>query len=52
MRMLTSVLRSPTRQSSRYARATINPYLTVTLTFLSTVLKNDAARTVLEHSIP
>ncbi|KAF6764811.1 hypothetical protein DFP72DRAFT_985932 [Ephemerocybe angulata] len=50
--MLSLVLRRPLRQPSAYARSTLNPYLTVILTFLSTILKQSAALHVLERSIP
>ena len=50
--MLSHVLRRPTRKSSQYARSNLNPYLTVLLTFLSTVLKHRPTLDVLERSIP
>ncbi|RXW24170.1 hypothetical protein EST38_g1674 [Candolleomyces aberdarensis] len=50
--MLSHVLRRPLRQASTYARSTLNPYLTVILTFLSTILKHAPALQVLERSIP
>lgn len=50
--MLSLVLRRPLRQPSAYARSTLNPYLTVILTFLSTILKQSPALHVLERSIP
>jgi hypothetical protein len=50
--MLSHVLRRPLRQPSAYARPTLNPYLTVVLTFLSTILKQASALQVLERSIP
>ncbi|KAJ3525600.1 hypothetical protein NMY22_g10503 [Coprinellus aureogranulatus] len=50
--MLSLVLRRPLRQPSTYARSTLNPYLTVILTFLSTILKQQAALSVLERAIP
>lgn len=50
--MLSSVLCHPTRKASPYARSTINPYLTVILTFLSTILKHEGAKRVLERNIP
>lgn len=49
--MLSYVLRHPTRKSSQYARSTVNPYLTVFLTFLSTILKNPASKDVLERLV-
>ncbi|KAF8911941.1 hypothetical protein CPB84DRAFT_1812127 [Gymnopilus junonius] len=50
--MLSHVLRRPTRKASQYARSNINPYLTVLLTFLSTVLKHRPTLDALERSIP
>ena len=35
-----SVLRNPTRKPSQHTRSTLNPYLTIILTFLTTVLKH------------
>ena len=50
--MLSSVLRRPTRKPSQYARSTLNPYLTIILTFLATVLKHRPTLETLERSIP
>jgi len=50
--MLSYVLRHPTRKPSQYARSTLNPYLTVILTFLATVLKHRPTLETLERSIP
>jgi protein SMG6 len=50
--MLSSVLRHPTRKPSQYARSTLNPYLTIVLTFLATVLKHHPTLETLERSIP
>jgi len=50
--MLSHVLRRPTRKSSQYSRSNLNPYLTILLTFLSTVLKHRPTLDVLERSIP
>ena len=50
--MLSSVLRHPTRKPSQYARSTLNPYLTVFLTFLATVLKHRPTLETLERTIP
>lgn len=49
---LSFVLRHPTRKASAFSRSTINPYLTIMLTFLSTILKHPASRDVLERDIP
>ncbi|KAJ7063093.1 hypothetical protein C8F01DRAFT_1209464 [Mycena amicta] len=50
--MLTHVLQRPMRQSSPYARSNLNPYLTVTLTFLTTVLKHPQTLAAMERAIP
>lgn len=51
-RMLSSVLRHPTRKPSQFARSTLNPYLTILLSFLATVLKHHPTLETLERSIP
>ncbi|KAF9009359.1 hypothetical protein BDQ17DRAFT_1388235 [Cyathus striatus] len=50
--MLSFVLRHPTRKASQFSRSTLNPYLTVTLTFLATILKHAPTLEVLERSMP
>lgn len=50
--LLAQTLRKPTRVTSPFARAILNPYLTVMLTFLATVLKDRHALSVFERSIP
>lgn len=50
--MLSHVLRRPTRKASPFARSTLNPYLTVLLTFLSTVLRHLPTLALMERSIP
>lgn len=50
--ILTNVLRTPTRKASPYARSSLNPYLTVLLTFLATALKHPQTLEVLERSVP
>ncbi|TEB28915.1 hypothetical protein FA13DRAFT_1793754 [Coprinellus micaceus] len=50
--MLSLVLRRPLRTPNAYVRSTLNPYLTVLPTFLSTILKQTAALNVLERAIP
>lgn len=53
-RMLSSVLRRrhPTRKPSQYAQLTLNPYLTIILTFLATILKHHPTLETLERTIP
>ncbi|KAH6918955.1 hypothetical protein BKA70DRAFT_1458601 [Coprinopsis sp. MPI-PUGE-AT-0042] len=50
--LLSHVLRRPHRQASAFARPSLNPYLTVILTFLATILKQAPAVEVLERSVP
>ncbi|KAG2345159.1 hypothetical protein BDR05DRAFT_989001 [Suillus weaverae] len=50
--MLSFVLRNPTRKASPFARSTLNPYLSVMLTFLATVTKHAEMLSMMEHSIP
>ncbi|KIJ69496.1 hypothetical protein HYDPIDRAFT_79483 [Hydnomerulius pinastri MD-312] len=50
--MLSFVLRNPSRKSSPFARSTLNPYLSVLLTFLVTVNKHSETLAILERSIP
>jgi len=47
--MLSYALKNPTQKASPFARATLNPYLTIALTFLST--KHPATLHILERSI-
>ncbi|KAJ7489926.1 hypothetical protein B0H11DRAFT_1046908 [Mycena galericulata] len=50
--MLTHALRRPTRKPSPFARASLNPYLTVVLTFLATVLRHPATLAAVERAVP
>ncbi|EJF65625.1 hypothetical protein DICSQDRAFT_77263 [Dichomitus squalens LYAD-421 SS1] len=50
--MLSHTLRHPLRRPSEYATPTLNPYNTIMLTFLATVLREPSARSALERSIP
>ncbi|KAG5727581.1 Telomerase-binding protein EST1A [Termitomyces sp. T112] len=51
--MLTYVLQHPIRTKSHgFARPVVNPYLSVMLTFLATVLKNPQASSMLERAVP
>ncbi|OCH95657.1 hypothetical protein OBBRIDRAFT_767535 [Obba rivulosa] len=50
--MLIQALRAPERRTSIVTRSTINPYITITLTFLATVLKDRQALRALERAIP
>ena len=50
--MLLHVLRRPTRKASPFARLTLNPYMSILLTFLSTVLRHPPTLALLERSIP
>jgi len=42
--MLSFVLKKPLRKPSHYAGSTLNPYLTVILTFLATLVKNRSGK--------
>lgn len=50
--MLAHALRSPMRKSSPFARPTLNPHITIMLTFLATAVKDPQALAVLERFIP
>lgn len=50
--MLSFVLRNPTRKASHFSRSTLNPYLSVMLTFLATVTKHPETLSIMERSIP
>lgn len=50
--MLSFVLRNPTRKATEYTHSSLNPYLTVLLTFLATILKHQPSLALLERSIP
>ncbi|KAI0665042.1 hypothetical protein C8Q70DRAFT_904630 [Cubamyces menziesii] len=50
--LLSHTLRHPWRRPSEYATPTLNPYNTVILTFLATVLRDQTARSALERAIP
>ena len=50
--MLSHTLCHPFRRLSEYLTPTLNPYNTILLTFLSTVLREPSARSALERAIP
>jgi len=50
--MFSFVLCNLTRKASPFARSTLNPYLSVMLTFLATVTKHPETLSILERSIP
>ena len=50
--MLSFVLRNPTRKATHFSRSTLNPYLTVLLTFLATITKHAETLSIMERSIP
>ncbi|KAL5511564.1 hypothetical protein ACEPAH_4781 [Sanghuangporus vaninii] len=50
--MFAYTLRDPMRKATRFSRPTLNPYNTVLLTFLATVMKHSAVQRVLERAIP
>ncbi|KAF7295122.1 PINc domain-containing protein [Mycena indigotica] len=50
--MLTHVLRHPMHKPSPYARSNLNPYLTVVLTFLATIIKHQQTLLAIERAVP
>lgn len=50
--MLSFTLRNPTRKATSFARPTLNPYNSIMLTFLSTILKSESALSIMERAIP
>ncbi|KAL1742791.1 hypothetical protein HDZ31DRAFT_42469 [Schizophyllum fasciatum] len=50
--MLVVVLRQPIRKPTMFARKSLNPYLSIFLTFLPTMLKNEKAQRLLERHVP
>ncbi|EMD38637.1 hypothetical protein CERSUDRAFT_64887 [Gelatoporia subvermispora B] len=50
--ILVHALRTPQRRTSIVTGSTLNPYITITLTFLATVLKDRQALRALERAIP
>ena len=50
--MLRHVLQNPTRKACQFAHSSLNPYLTILLTFLATMLKHAATLELLEKSVP
>ena len=50
--MLSYALRNPKRSATPFLRETLNPYITIILTFLVTVLKQPTAQKALERAIP
>ncbi|TDL27426.1 hypothetical protein BD410DRAFT_818864 [Rickenella mellea] len=50
--MFAHTLRKPTRKATPFARTTLNPYNTVILTFLVTVLKHAPVLAAVERAVP
>ncbi|KZT11502.1 uncharacterized protein LAESUDRAFT_643103 [Laetiporus sulphureus 93-53] len=50
--MFAHALQKPMRKPSLYAHSTLNPYITILLTFLATAVKDSQALAVLERAIP
>ncbi|KAI0693720.1 hypothetical protein BC835DRAFT_1406670 [Cytidiella melzeri] len=50
--MLTHTLKNPIRQPHALSRSSLNPYITVILTFIATVLKDKTAEGVLARAVP
>lgn len=49
---LSFCLRHPFRQSSPFSRPTLNPYITILLTFITTILKQPGVLPIIERSFP
>ncbi|KAG8865920.1 hypothetical protein FRC20_009286 [Serendipita sp. 405] len=49
---LSFCLQHPFRRSSPFAKPTLNPYITVLLTFLQTILKQPGVLSIIERSFP
>lgn len=50
--ILSHVLKKPTRQATPFAKETLNPYITIVLTFLATIFKDRHALATLERLVP
>lgn len=50
--MLAYTLKNPLRKANPFARPSLNPYNTVLLTFLATVLKHSSVLSILERAVP
>lgn len=51
-KMFAFTLHKPTRTATPFSRPSLNPYNTIILTFLATVLKHSAVQRALERAIP
>jgi len=49
---LSYVLRNPWRKANEYTHSSLNPYTTIILTFLGTLMKHPAEMALLERAIP
>lgn len=49
---LSYVLRNPWRKANAFAKPSLNPYITVILTFLSTIVKHSPVLALLERAVP
>ncbi|EPQ58457.1 hypothetical protein GLOTRDRAFT_72892 [Gloeophyllum trabeum ATCC 11539] len=50
--MLSHALRKPTRKTSVLQKPALNPYITIILTFLATLLRHETIRNLLERALP
>ncbi len=50
--MISFILKKPLRKPSQYAGSSLNPYLTIVLTFLATLVKHRSVLALLERSVP
>jgi protein SMG6 len=50
--MFAFTLRNPTRKATSFSRPSLNPYNTILLTFLATVMKHTSVQRLLERAVP
>ena len=50
--MLSHILKSPMQKPSFFTKSTLNPYMTIVLTFLATISRYPASLLTLKHNVP
>ena len=50
--MLSYILKNPTRRPTPFSKSTLNPYITIVLTFLATIAKHPTSFHTLKRSVP
>ena len=50
--MLSHILKIPMQKPSLFAKSTLNPYMTIVLTFLATISRYPASLLTLKHNVP